>query len=258
MITIQVHIMKIGLISGTIPLKVDILKEITVETPYGSPSSPLYFFELNRNKYIYINRHGPKHTIPPHMINHRANVYALKQAGVEKIIGIGSTGIINRKIRPGSIAIAKDFIDFSPRLTYYNGPETIHVSMSDPICPQMKKTLKQTIEKLGIEYQEAVLVKTAGPSFETPAEISAYSKLDADLVGMTIPPEAVLSRELGICYAAILTADNLACGIGKSLELPDILKIIEKSGKLVAKLLHGLNYSEKVCSCEKAPEIGKF
>jgi len=248
--------MIIGLISGTIPIKTKISQEKQVDTPYGKPSSPLKFFSFGKNKFIHINRHSLDHTIPPHLINNQANISALKQEGAEKIIGLSSSGIINTKISPGTIVIPHDLIDLDHPTIYQIG-DFRHTSLEEPFCPEMRKALINTLKKLKIPSSSGVIICPHGPSFETPAEIQAFKNLGADIVNMTTTGEAIISRELGICYASVCTADNFATGVGKSYQYSDIKTGAQTSVKQITKLLENIIFTKPPCPCPTAPEKGK-
>ena len=245
---------KIGLISGTVPIQSG--EQKSVYTDYGFPSSPLSFFTLGEITFIHINRHGQDNQIPPHKINNHANILALKEQGVSQIIGISSCGIINKNIQLGSLVLPHDFIDFS-HPTFYD-KERYHISLSDPFCPALRKEVIKTLESLEIPFStNAVVICPRGPSLETRAEIYAFAKLGADLVTMTCSKEAILAKELGLCYASICTADNLAQA-EDNLEISEIISSAKQSSKNITKLLEALYPTDKNCACIDAPEKGKF
>jgi 5'-methylthioadenosine phosphorylase len=259
--------MKVGLISGTVPLDVEIKEEKNVNTPYGKPSSPLRYFQFNGIDYVHIKRHGDDHKTPPHMVSHKANLYALKKEGVERVIGIGSSGIINEDIQAGSLVVCSDFISLFGRPTFYDGcvvdgldysDGVVHVSLSEPFCKEFRGQVIENLKRLKIRYSEGVVAQTRGPSLESSAEIRVLKILGGDLVNMTVASEAILARELGICYAGICTGDNLAAGIGEKLTFKEIVKNAAESGKQVGKFLEGFSLGSKNCDCSEAPKLGKF
>jgi 5'-methylthioadenosine phosphorylase len=192
-------------------------EEKEVETPFGKPSDKISIGNLSGKKVAFIPRHGRKHTIPPHNINHRANIFSLKSLGVENIIAIASVGIINTKIKIGDFILPHDFLDFTKKpYTFYDKFEEkpVHVDVTHPFSNKLRELLIEICEEKKYPFHKTgVYVNTCGPRLETPAEIRMFKELDADIVGMTVVPEAVLSRELGIEYAAIAVGINYACGI---------------------------------------------
>ncbi len=202
----------------------DIIDEFEAETPYGKPSSKVQIIEVNGRKASFIRRHGPEHTIPPHMINHRANIYALHSLGVKNLISIGSVGSLKEGIKPPAIVIPEDYISPFRVDTFFDDKvEHITPEMDDAL----RNDLRESALSLGIEVHfGGVYLQTLGPRLETKAEIRMYSRF-ADIVGMTVGSEATLSQEIGMRFAAICSVDNYAHGIGG--EVPEFREILERS-----------------------------
>jgi 5'-methylthioadenosine phosphorylase len=201
--------------------------QIRVGTPYGLPP-PLTVGEVAGKNVVFLPRHGPEHDIPPHKVNYKANIYGLHTLGVERIIAINAVGAINRRIKPGDIVVPHDYVDFTKGrpTTFYDESPVTHIDVSQPYCPEMRRLLIQAAEKLSLSlHAKAILVCTEGPRFETPAEIEMFRRLGFDIVGMTGVPEAVLARELEICYAALCFASNMAAGIQKRLPATEVLNV---------------------------------
>ncbi|MBS3790783.1 MAG: MTAP family purine nucleoside phosphorylase, partial [Candidatus Thermoplasmatota archaeon] len=204
---------RIGLIGGT-ALKdwdeFEIEEKIEKNTPWGTPSSPLFKGEMGGKEIILLMRHGRDHTIPPHRINHRANVYALQEE-VDGIIGICSSGALNVDVEVPSISIPKDYVNFWNPMSFYN-EKIKHVT------PELSQTLRNELieaaEEAAHDYVdlEYVYVQTEGPRLETKAEVKILQEF-GDLVGMTMASEATLSNEISLEYAALVTVDNYAHGI---------------------------------------------
>jgi 5'-methylthioadenosine phosphorylase len=217
---------KLGIISGSgaYDLGMEVLEEFEAETPYGKPSSKVQIVEINGNRAAFIRRHGPEHTIPPHRINHRANIYALRDLGTDRIISIGSVGSLKEGIKPPAIVIPEDYISPFRVDTFFDDKvEHITPEMDD----ELRKELRESALSLGIDVHfGGVYIQTLGPRLETKAEIRMYSRF-ADIVGMTVGSEATLSQELGIGFAAICSVDNYAHGIGG--EVPEFRVILERS-----------------------------
>ncbi|NYT19982.1 MAG: MTAP family purine nucleoside phosphorylase [Methanosarcinales archaeon] len=182
-----------------------------VNTPYGDVG--VYIIELNNKTIAIVPRHsGAAEHVPPHMINYRANIWAIKELGAEKIVATNSVGTMKGH-NIGSFVIPDDFIDLTKsRISTFYDKNTVHVDMTEPYCPQISKCLMDTLEKKGLDYSRGTYVCTEGPRFETRAEIKMMSMI-GDIVGMTGLPEVVLARELELCYASICTITNQACGL---------------------------------------------
>ncbi|MEM3401941.1 MAG: S-methyl-5'-thioadenosine phosphorylase [Candidatus Hadarchaeales archaeon] len=196
-------------------------KNVTVKTPYGT-SPEITVGRLGEKMVAFIPRHGKEHTIPPHRINYRANIWAIYRLGVERILATTASGTINRSFRPGELALLTQFIDFtkSRAQTFYEGGRegVVHIDLTEPYCPELREILSKTAKKMGLKlHEKSTYACMEGPRFETPAEIRALKVLGADLVGMTNVPECVLARELGMCYAAVAIITNYAAGISKEI-----------------------------------------
>jgi len=229
---------RIGLIGGTALREWDefqIEEKIQENTPWGTPSSPLFKGRLEEEEIILLMRHGPDHTIPPHRINHRANIYAL-QKEVDEIIGICSSGALSGEIEIPSISIPEDYVNFWDTTTFYN-EKIKHVT------PGLSKAIRnQLIEAAeGSEYDninsDGVYVQTKGPRLETKAEVKILQQF-GDLVGMTMASEATLSKESALEYAALVTVDNYAHGVkGEEVEYEEIVDTARDNWDKVKEIL---------------------
>jgi 5'-methylthioadenosine phosphorylase len=210
-------------------------EQLRLGTPYGI-APPLSIGKIGDKEIIFLRRHGPNHSVPPHKINYKANIYALHEVNVERIIAVNAVGAINRDYKSGDIIIPHDFVDFT-RLrstTFYDEAPVTHVDVSQPYCPEIRKLLIENARKTELRvWDRAVLVCTEGPRFETPAEIEMFRRLGCDVVGMTGTPEAVLARELEMCYATICFVSNMAAGIQERLTP---LEVSETSKLIMSKL----------------------
>jgi len=207
-------------------------EKLRVGTPYGIPP-PISVRKLGEKTVAFLPRHGLEHSVPPHKVNYRANIYALHQLGVERIIAVNAVGAINKELKPGDLIVPHDFADFTKQrpATFYDEAPVTHIDMSQPYCPELREALIKCAERLGLSvWSHAVLVCTEGPRFETPAEIEMLRRLGFDIVGMTGVPEAVLARELEICYAAVCFVSNMAAGMQERLtpkEVYDISRMVQ-------------------------------
>jgi 5'-methylthioadenosine phosphorylase len=197
--------MKFAIIGGTGVY--DVASKIRVEqvtTPFGKVEVDIQ--NIQGKDIIFLARHGKRHNTPPHMINYRANLWALKELGVKFVYATAAVGSCNLNYKPGDIVVFNDFLDFTKLrpVTFYDGKEgVIHASMADPYCQNLRKLFSTAAKEEGVKVAgEGVYVCTEGPRFETPAEIRMYQKIGGDVVGMTNVPEVVLAKELEMCYAA--------------------------------------------------------
>ena len=214
-------------------------EQLYVGTPYGIPP-PISVKKIDGKNVAFLPRHGLEHTTPPHRINYRANVYALHELGVERIIGVNAVGAINHKFKPADLVMPHDFVDFTKLrcTTFYDEAPVTHVDVSQPYCPEIRKILVETVKKLGLRvWDKAVLVCTEGPRFETPAEIEMFRRLGCDIVGMTGVPEVVLARELEMCYASLCYVSNMAAGIQERLTALEVSKICQQIMPKIEQIL---------------------
>jgi len=225
-----------------------------VRTPYGSVTA--YIGEIKGRSFATIPRHGgaQEHT-PPHRINYRANVWAVRELGAKRIISTNSVGTMkNHPI--GSFVVPDDFVDLTRnRTSTFFDSETVHVDMVQPYCPEIRKCLTDSLGKNGIAYSEGIYVCTEGPRFETRAEIAMMQQF-GDVVGMTGVPEVILAKELELCYASICTVTNYACGMGKGkLSVDEVIDTLKGSQDVLYGVIADAVSSipvERGCGCEDA------
>ncbi len=213
----------------------DIEEKKEKNTPWGTPSSPLLKGKLEGEDVILLLRHGKDHTIPPHRINHKANIYAM-QKEVDEIIGICSAGALDEDMTVPSISIPEDYVNFWDPITFYN-EKIKHV------IPELSQTLREELIEASKEsdlsdvYTEDVYVQTQGPRLETKTEIEVLQQF-GDLVGMTMCSEATLAKEANLEYSAVVTVDNYGNGImDEDVDYEEIVETAEDSWQMVKKLL---------------------
>jgi 5'-methylthioadenosine phosphorylase len=199
----------------------DVSHREVVRTPYGEPSGALVFGQIGGRPAMFLPRHGYGHTIPPHMVNYRANLWALHHHKASGIISVASVGGIRGDLQPGDIVIPHQIIDYTwgRKATFFegNGTPVTHVDFTEPYDQSLRCRISEAGKALGIAIKDGgVYAATQGPRLETAAEINRLERDGADLVGMTGMPEAVLARELGVPYAAISVVANHAAGRGSS------------------------------------------
>lgn len=192
-----------------------------VRTPYGEPSGPLTFGRIRGREIVFLARHGYGHTIAPHEVNYRANLWALNEEKVEAVVSVASVGGIRADLGPGTLVLPHQILDYTwgRRSTYFEGPEApvTHVDFTEPYSAALRARLLAAAAACGEELLDGgVYAATQGPRLETAAEIDRLERDGADMVGMTGMPEAALARELGLEYAAIGVVANYAAGRGES------------------------------------------
>jgi 5'-methylthioadenosine phosphorylase len=237
-------------------------KEVKIHTPYGEPSDLLTIGEYAGRKVAFLPRHGKGHRIPPHKINFRANIWALKQLGVKRIIAPSAVGSLGFDYKPGHIALPDQFIDFtkSREYTFYDGGQVAHVSMADPFCPEIRDVAAKVIEKLNFPFQrKATYVCIEGPRFSTRSESKFFRDImKADIIGMTLVPEVTLAREAEICYLSVATVTDYDVWADVPVTSKEIIetlhKNVEKTKKLVAELIPVIPTERTKCSCGSALE----
>lgn len=188
-----------------------------VHTPYGEPSGPLVHGKFGDTDVVFLPRHGSGHTIPPHKINYRANLWALKEQGVTQVIAVNAVGGIRADMGPGVLVVPDQLIDYTSGRsnTYFeDGLESVvHIDFTEPYCQALRSVLIQAAESAAVDIIDGgTYAATQGPRLETRAEIKRLEQDGCDLVGMTGMPEAALARELDLCYAAIAVVANWGAG----------------------------------------------
>lgn len=195
---------------------IDCPEEIKVDTPYGPPSDLLCVGELAGKRVAFLPRHGKLHQIPPHMINYRANIWAMKELGVKRIVAPCAVGSLQPHIKPGDFVVVDQFIDRTSgrKDTFYDGPIVTHVSSADPFCPELRQLAIDVIREMDIPMHErGTNVIIQGPRFSTRAESRWFSQMGWDTINMTQYPEAVLAVEQEMCYVGIALITDYDVGL---------------------------------------------
>ena len=194
----------------------DDVEEVPVATPYGRPSAPVRVGRVEATDVAFMPRHGDEHTLPPHRINYRANLWAMREVGVRRIIGPSACGSLRAELKPGTFVICDQFVDRTQarESTFYDGPQTTHVSAADPYCADLSETLATSAEALEIPVvRGGTVVVIEGPRFSSRAESRWYASSGFDVVNMTQYPEAWLARELELCYANVSLVTDYDVGL---------------------------------------------
>jgi 5'-methylthioadenosine phosphorylase len=194
----------------------DDVEEVEIDTPYGKPSAPFTIGAIEGTRVAFLPRHGRKHELPPAQIPYRANLWAMREFGVRRIIGPNASGALKRELRLGEFVVCDQFVDrTSGRAdTFYEGPETTHVSAAEPFCPDLRRVLVDTARELGIPVRDGgTVVVIQGPRFSTRAESKWFQDAGWDTINMTAYPEGYLARELELCYANISMVTDHDVGV---------------------------------------------
>ena len=236
------------------------VQEIAVDTPYGKPSDVLTVGELCGKTVAFLPRHGKKHTLRPTDVPARANIAALKKLGVKRILATSTVGSLKEEYHPGEIAFVDQFIDRTTRReqSFYTASEgrVCHISVAEPMCPQLHQTLIAAAKNLNIKMHETgTYVCIEGPRFSTKAESKMYRQWGADVVGMTLVPECVLAREAEICYANISTVTDYDVWKEHVVSVDEILSVMksntENLKRIIAEAVTQLP-AECSCTCNQA------
>lgn len=239
-------------------------KEVTVETPYGKTSDSITIGIFNGKKIAFMPRHGKKHTIPPHMINFRANIWAFKQLGIKRIIAPSAVGSLKEELPPGTFVLPTQFLDFtkSRKGTFSDEGKVIHISVADPFCPELQSAIIRAAKTQNIPiHTDRTYVCIEGPRFSTKAESKFYKSTGADIIGMTLVPECQLAREAQMCYASICTVTDYDVWAEKPVTAKEVIETLKKNVENTKRLLTSIPDEipqERRCFCEKALEEAQF
>jgi len=234
---------------------IEVLNELDMDTPWGKPSAPLVLARYHGQEIVFLPRHGTGHSIPPHKINYRANIYALKQAGVSRVISISAVGSLCEHIAPGDFILVDQFVDrtINREKTFFDGPVVAHVSMADPICSCLQQSLSKASKHASITtHIGGTYLVMQGPQFSTRAESTLYRSWGMDVIGMTNMPEAKLVREAEMCYATIAMCTDYDCWHEEedNVSVSSVLDVMQRNVQKVQGLLdYYFRHPENSCTC---------
>ena len=253
--------LEIGIIGGTgiyDPSMFMEEKNVKVYTPFGEPSDLITISLHDRRKIAFLPRHGKNHTIPPHKIDYRANIWALKEIGVKRIIAASAVGSLREDYKPGDFVILHQFIDRTKKRadTFYQGGRVCHISVADPFCPELRKALIKAGETIGVAvHSEGTYVCIEGPRFSTRSESKLFHDWGADIIGMTLYPECVLAREAELCYACVAMITDYDVWAEKTVSTREVMETMKRNIKnfknLVSRAIKIIP-SQRDCMCAKA------
>ncbi len=236
--------------------------ERPVATPYGAPAAPPMVGKVDGIDVAFIPRHGSAHQYPPHRVPFRANVWAMKELGVDRIIAPSAVGSLRRELAPGHFVACDQIVDWTSgrEATYYDGPDTVHVSFADPYCPEMRPLAAAAGEAAGaVTHDGGTVVVIQGPRFATRAESRFFAEQGWDVINMTQYPEAFLARELEICYSTLCVVTDYDVGVAG--EIPPVThaevlaQFAQSLGTLrtaIRLLVPKASATERSCPCAKA------
>jgi 5'-methylthioadenosine phosphorylase len=244
------------------------VEEVQVETPYGEPSAPLAIGEIDGRKVAFLPRHGKKHQYPPHRVPYRANVWAMKELGVQRVVGPCAAGSLQPHVKVGSFVVCDQLVNFTSgrQSTFYDGPETTHISFADPYCPTMRDVAVEKAREQTIDVRdEGTVVVIEGPRFSTRSESTFFRAQGWEVINMTQYPEAVLARELELCYLNISLITDYDVGVeGEEVEPvthEEVIRVFEENNAKLRDLLFGIVPAlpaERECPCATALEGARF
>ena len=258
---------EIGIFGGTGIYDSGLLEnpqEIDIDTPYGKPSDKITIGIFNGRKIAFLPRHGKKHTIPPHMINFKANIWAFKELGITRIIAPSAVGSLKEEFEPGHFALPTQFLDFTKSRdgSFSEDGRVIHISVADPFCPELQSSILQVIENQDMKiHKDCTYVCIEGPRFSTKSESKFYRTTGAEIIGMTLVPECQLAREAQMCYASISTVTDYDVCADKPVTAKEVIetltKNVEKTKNILTELIDKIPKTRS-CSCEKALAEAEF
>lgn len=213
------------------------VESLDFETPYGPPSGSILRGQLGETRLLFLSRHGANHSIPPHCINYRANICALKMAGATHVISLSAVGSMQAALHPGDVVIVRDYLDFTRRRqsTFFDSGIVAHVSMAVPTCPLLAEAAYEAACKVGAQaHRTGTYICIEGPQFSTRAESLLYRTWGVDVIGMTAMPEAKLAREAELPYVTAAFVTDFDCWNESeaAVSVDQILVTFQANGKL--------------------------
>ena len=250
-----------GIIAGTGFYDTDIITDkefLEINTPYGKTSEKLMIGNINGKNVVFLPRHGKEHNVPPHKINFRANLWAMKEIGVERILAPCAVGSLQEEMEPGHIVVPDQFIDRTKNRpsTFYEDGKVAHISTADPFCPELRNVIVDSGRDIEMKiHSKGTQVCIEGPRFSTRAESNMFRIWKADTINMTLLPECILARELEICYVAIATITDYDVWAEKPVTHKEVIKTLNENVDKINNLL--INSIPKIpekrnCVCKNA------
>lgn len=257
---------KIGIIGGSGLYNIGIIdkkEEININTPFGDPSDTVILGKIAGVEVAFLPRHGKGHFIAPHKVNYRANIFALKELGVEYLVSTAAVGSLKKELKPCDFVIADQLIDrsFKRSTTFFEDGIVAHVGFADPFCKTLSDIAYDVIKKENVAVHRGTYICMEGPQFSTRAESKLYRSWDVDVIGMTLAPEAKLAREAEMCLCGILTVTDYDCWYEgeKDVSVSSVVENLKKNdtniATIIKKLIPKIQY-KRTCECSNALEYG--
>jgi 5'-methylthioadenosine phosphorylase len=239
---------------------------VQIETPYGQPSAPPVIGEVGGRRVAFIPRHGAKHEYPPHRVPYQANVWAMKELGVGRVLGPNACGSLQADVEPGTFVICDQLVDRTRDRanTFYDGPVTTHISFADPYCDVMRTAIVAQGRSLDIPLRErGTVVVIEGPRFSTRAESAWFASAGWEVINMTQYPEALLARELELCYANISLITDYDVGVEgvPPVTHEEVVRVFTQNNEMLRSLLFAVIPklpAQRTCACASALEGARF
>jgi len=245
---------RLGLLEGARPVE--------IHTPYGPHSSGLTIGKISGREVAFLPRHGLSHRLPPHKIPYRANIWALRELGAERVVAVSAMGGLRPDYRIGDLVIPDQFIDWTKgrECTFFDGPRVVHTSMADPFCPELRGILARAAEAAGFRvHKEGTALTFEGPRFSTRAESRIFQELlGGDLLSMTQVPEVVLAREFSMCYATCAVVTDLDVWGTEPVRADEVTRVMREAEPKLAELLSRAVPAipeVKGCDCAEAARV---
>ena len=238
----------------------DDAEEITLDTPWGRPSAPVTVGDVGGRQVAFLPRHGAHHELPPAAVPYRANVWAMHELGVTRVLGPCAVGSLQRHIEPGHVVVCDQLVDrtWGRPDTYFDGHDVVHVSFADPYCPELRLVAVDAARAAGATVHESgTVVVIPGPRFSTRAESRMYRELGFDVINMTQHPEAYLARELGLCYSTLALVTDHDSGVDEiaPVTMDRVLEVFDANIARLRDILFaaiGAIPEDRACACADA------
>lgn len=255
---------RIGIIGGSGLYNIEGIqdvKEVCVTTPFGEPSDKLITGKLEGQEVVFLPRHGRGHRLSPSEINFRANIFAMKKLGVERIVSVTACGSLKEELKPLDFVVVDQFVDRTNQarhMTFFEKGIVAHIMFAHPICEELSKVVYETGKSLGLSmHRKGTYINMEGPAFSTFAESQLYRSWGMDVIGMTNLPEAKLAREAEICYATLACVTDYDCwqpqheSVAIDMVMQNLSKNVDNAKKILSLVVRNL-LKERNCACGEA------